>query len=194
MLNIVLFGPPGAGKGTQSESLIQKYGLIHLSPGEILRSNIKNNTDLGVLASSYIDKGNLVPNEVVIEIIKSEVYKHHNPKGFIFDGFPRTQVQAKALDVFLSEINESVTIMLDLQVPKDDLLERLINRSVTSNRVDDSDISIIEKRIDVYLTETFPVKSFYTEQNKCKEINGTGTVNQTFNLICEQIYKVSTLL
>ncbi len=177
MLNIVLFGPPGAGKGTQSEKLIEKYGLIHLSTGDIFRANIKGETELGMLAKSYIDKGQLVPDEVTINMLKAEVLRHDNPNGFIFDGFPRTNAQAAALDQFLAEIGTSITSMISLDVEEEELKMRLANRAKDSGRKDDADPKVIQNRIDVYLRETSPVKEFYAAQNKWIKIDGFGTID-----------------
>jgi adenylate kinase len=178
MLNIVLFGPPGAGKGTQSERIIDKYGLVHLSTGDIFRANIKGETELGMLAKSFMDLGKLVPDSVTIDMLKSEVRKHENPKGFIFDGFPRTNAQAEALDAFLAEEGSSITLMLALDVPEEELRERLKKRAEVSGRVDDANPEVIQKRIDVYIAETMPVKSFYQAQNKFINVNGLGSVDE----------------
>ncbi len=177
-LNIVLFGPPGAGKGTQSERLIQKYGLIHLSTGDIFRANMKEETELGILAKSFISKGHLVPDEVTINMLKEEVLKHPNAKGFIFDGFPRTTVQALALDDFLATMNSSIKVMLALEVEENELRERLMKRALVSGRSDDADEKIIQNRINVYKNETAPVKTFYEKQNKFIAIDGIGTIDE----------------
>jgi adenylate kinase len=177
MLNIVLFGPPGAGKGTQSEKLIEQYQLKHLSTGDIFRANIKGETELGVLAKSYMNKGALVPDEVTINMLKAELDNNPDAKGFIFDGFPRTTPQAEALDALLGQSNTGITSMLALEVPEEELRDRLANRAKTSGRVDDADPKVIQNRIDTYNRETAPVKSFYQEQNKFQEINGLGTVD-----------------
>ena len=176
-LNIVLFGPPGAGKGTQSERLIQKYGLIHLSTGDIFRANMKGETELGILAKSFISKGHLVPDEVTINMLKEEVLKHPNAKGFIFDGFPRTTIQAVALDEFLTSMNASIKVMLALEVEENELRERLMKRALVSGRSDDADEKIIQNRINVYKNETAPVKTFYEKQNKFISIDGIGTID-----------------
>lgn len=178
MLNIVLFGPPGAGKGTQSERIIEQYGLVHLSTGDIFRANIKGETELGKLAKSYMDKGQLVPDEVTIKMLQSEVSKHDNAKGFIFDGFPRTNAQAQALDSFLEGQGTSISVMLALDVEEEELRERLKKRAEVSGRVDDANPEVIQNRINVYKAETFPVKEYYQNQNKFIEINGIGTVNE----------------
>lgn len=178
MLNIVLFGPPGAGKGTQSEKLIEKFELVHLSTGDIFRANIKGETDLGKLAKSYIDKGELVPDSVTISMLESEVNKFNNPKGFIFDGFPRTSAQAKALDEFLASKNTEITCMVALEVEEDELRVRLLNRAKTSGRPDDANPEVIQNRIDVYNRETAPVADFYKAQHKYKGINGVGSIEE----------------
>ena len=177
MLNIVLFGPPGSGKGTQSERLTDKYNLRHLSTGDIFRSNIKEETELGKLAQSYMSKGQLVPDSLTIDLLRSEVLKYKNPKGFIFDGFPRTNAQAKALDDFLSSQNTSITLMLALEVGEDELKIRLLKRSEVSGRIDDADPAIIENRIRVYNNETAPVKDYYSQQGKFIPIDGIGAID-----------------
>jgi len=187
MLNLVIFGPPGAGKGTQSARIIEKYGLVHLSTGDIFRSNIKGGTDLGNLAKSYIDKGQLVPDEVTINMLESEVNKHPNAKGFIFDGFPRTDAQAEALDNFLASKNTSIKAMVALDVPEEELKERLKKRAIDSGRSDDANPEIIENRISVYKRETAPVKSYYDAQNKFYKIDGLGSIDEITNRLFETI-------
>jgi adenylate kinase len=189
MLNIVLFGPPGAGKGTQSQKLIDKYQLVHLSTGDIFRANIKNATELGTLAKSYMDAGKLVPDEVTISMLESEVNKNPNAKGFIFDGFPRTEAQAIALDNLLKSKNTSITMMLALEVQEEELRKRLLIRGKESGRADDQNPEVIQKRIDVYNNETTPVKTFYTAQNKFIGINGIGAIDEIFAALCAQIDK-----
>jgi adenylate kinase len=177
MLNIVLFGPPGAGKGTQSDRLIAKYDLVHLSTGDIFRSNIKGETELGKLAKSYMDQGQLVPDSVTIDMLRSEVLKHENAKGFIFDGFPRTNAQAQALDEFLIAQNTSITLMVALEVEENELKTRLLKRAEVSGRADDANPEVIANRIAVYNNETSPVKSFYQNQNKFVAIDGIGSID-----------------
>lgn len=178
MLNIVIFGPPGAGKGTQSERLIEKYSLVHLSTGDIFRSNISEGTALGKLAKSYIDKGQLVPDEVTINMLKSEFEKYENPNGFIFDGFPRTAAQAAALDQLLVSKSTEVSALIALDVPENELKARLKKRAIDSGRSDDANPEIIENRIKVYKNETEPVKDYYKGQGKLYKINGLGSIDE----------------
>jgi len=189
MLNIVLFGPPGAGKGTQASKLIDKYGLTHLSTGDVFRANIKGETELGKLAKSYMDKGYLVPDEVTIKMLESEVNKHPEARGFIFDGFPRTIPQADALEDFLKSRGTSVSLMLALDVSEDELTKRLLLRGVDSGRPDDQNEGIVRNRIKVYNDQTSVVADFYTKQNKFESINGIGSINDIFNHVCEVINK-----
>jgi adenylate kinase len=176
MKNVVLFGPPGAGKGTQAGLLKEKYGLVHISTGAIFRTNIKDETVLGILAKSYMDKGNLVPDEVTIEMLKAEVNKIPDAKGFIFDGFPRTQSQAIALDIFLEEKGETISGMVALEVPGTLLIERILERGKTSGRTDDQDEIKIRTRFSEYDTKTAILKEYYEAQNKYFGINGVGTI------------------
>jgi adenylate kinase len=187
MLNIVLFGPPGAGKGTQSIKLVEKFNLVHLSTGDVFRYNIKNETPLGQLAKSYMDKGNLVPDEVTINMLKAEVEKQPDAKGFIFDGFPRTTAQAEALDAFLAEKGTSVSMMLALQVDEDELVKRLLLRGKDSGRADDTDESIIRNRIKVYNEQTAVAADFYNAQGKYHPIVGVGTIEEIFERLTSAI-------
>lgn len=178
MKNIVLFGPPGAGKGTQAEILKDKYNLIHISTGVVFRYNIKNKTPLGKLAQSFMDKGDLVPDDVTIDMLKAEVNKNPNANGFIFDGFPRTESQARALDNFLDEKGEGINGMVALEVPENLLVERLLERGKTSGRSDDTDESKIRNRFNEYNTKTAILKDYYEIQNKYYGVNGVGTIEE----------------
>ncbi len=178
MTNIVLFGPPGAGKGTQATLLKDKYNLVHISTGDVFRFNIKNNTELGILAKSFMDKGDLVPDEVTIEMLKAEVDKNTEAKGFIFDGFPRTELQAKALDAFLAEKGEKINGMVALEVNEDLLVKRLLKRGETSGRPDDQDETKIRNRFNEYETKTAILKDYYEAQKKYFGVNGVGTIEE----------------
>ncbi len=190
MLNLVLFGPPGAGKGTQSERLIDKYGLVHLSTGDILRGEIANQTELGKKAKEYMDQGNLVPDEVVIGMIDAKIEKNKDANGFIFDGFPRTKPQAKALDELLEKKQTAITAMLALEVEHDELVKRLLERGKVSGRSDDKDASIIENRIKVYHAETAPLIEYYDARGKFYGINGMGSIDEIFDRLCGTIDKL----
>jgi adenylate kinase len=189
MLNVVLFGPPGAGKGTQAVSLIEKYNLVHLSTGDILRGELAAKSPLGLEAKRYMDKGELVPDEVVIGMIEVKLDQHAGAKGFIFDGFPRTKAQAGALDKLLEKKNTAITIMVALQVDKQELINRLLGRGKVSGRADDQDITIIENRINVYNRETSPVIDYYDAQGKYKAVDGMGTIEAIFERLCKAIDK-----
>jgi adenylate kinase len=187
MLNIVLFGPPGAGKGTQSIKLIDQYNLVHLSTGDIFRANIKGGTELGNKAKQFMDQGQLVPDEITIGMLESEADKHPDAKGYIFDGFPRTPKQAEALDNFLTSKGTAISGMIALEVDEEELRARLMIRGKDSGRPDDQDPAIIQKRIDVYKNETEPVRDFYMAQNKYTGINGIGTIEEIFERLCVAI-------
>jgi len=187
MLNLVLFGPPGAGKGTQSALLIDKYNLVHLSTGDIFRYNIKEGTDLGKLAKSYIEKGALVPDEVTIGMLETEVNSNREAKGFIFDGFPRTNTQAEALDTFLNSKGTAISAMLALEVAEEELVSRLLERGKSSGRPDDKNPEIIKKRIQVYENETAILKDYYAAQNKFVGVKGIGSIESITNNLCKEI-------
>lgn len=177
-LNIVLFGPPGAGKGTQSEFLIKKYGLVHLSTGDLLRAETQAETPLGLQAKELMSQGLLVPDDIVIGMIRNKVEAHNKARGFIFDGFPRTRAQAIALDGLLAALGYQITAMLALEVADAELVKRLLNRGATSGRADDKDEKVIRKRIEEYVQKTAPLKDYYSEQGKYRGIDGVGSIEE----------------
>ncbi|AYL97269.1 adenylate kinase [Mucilaginibacter celer] len=187
MLNLVLFGPPGAGKGTQSKKLIDKYDLIHLSTGDLLRSEIAQGTELGLEAKKLMDDGKLVPDAVVIGMISNKLDANKDAKGFIFDGFPRTVAQAEALDELLVSKQSSISGMIALEVGDDELERRLLERGKESGRADDANPEVIRKRIHEYNDKTAPVAGFYKNQDKFTSINGVGSVDEIFAAIVEVI-------
>ncbi|MBD0824148.1 adenylate kinase [Aestuariibaculum marinum] len=178
MTNLVLFGPPGAGKGTQAEFLKEKYKLVHISTGDVFRYNIKNETALGMLAKSYIDKGELVPDQVTIDMLEAEVEKNTDANGFIFDGFPRTSAQAEALDRLMESKDSAISAMIALEVDDEILVERLIKRGETSGRADDADESIIRNRITEYYNKTAILKDYYSAQDKYYGVDGVGSIEE----------------
>ena len=191
MLNIILFGPPGSGKGTQAEKLIAKYNLFHISTGDMFRYELSNNTELGQLARSYMDKGQLVPDSVTIEMLKKRVEDNPTVKGFIFDGFPRTIAQAEALDSFLAGRKESITCLLSLTVDEDEIVKRILLRGQSSGRADDNDENIVRNRINVYKNETTPVSTHYALAGKSYRIKGVGSVDAIFDSLCYTLDKLS---
>src|SRR6185503_9669082 len=178
MFNLILFGPPGSGKGTQSDKLVEKYGLVHLSTGNLLREEIANKTPLGKEAKKFIDHGQLVPDEVVIGMVDSFFDKHKEANGFLFDGFPRTVAQAQALDKLLTLKKTDIAVVLALDVTEQELVSRLLNRGKTSGRSDDTDEAVIRKRFSVYTNETSPVADYYKKARKFKSIHGEGSVDE----------------
>ncbi len=189
MFNLILFGPPGSGKGTQSEKLIERYGLIHLSTGDLLRKERTNQTQLGLEAKRYMDQGQLVPDEVVIGMIGSALDSNPQAKGFLFDGFPRTVAQAEALDKLLKEKSTEIAVVMALIVSEKELMERLLNRGKTSGRSDDVNESIIQARIAEYENKTAAVANYYDAFGKVIRIQGEGSIEDTFRKLCEQIDK-----
>jgi adenylate kinase len=187
MFNLILFGPPGSGKGTQSERLIAKYGLKHLSTGDLLRSEIDGQTPLGLAAKSFMDRGQLVPDEVVIEMISSALDNNPQANGFLFDGFPRTTAQAEALDKLLNQKKTEIAIVLALQVSADELVKRLLNRGRTSGRRDDADEEVIASRISEYERKTAAVAEYYKKYNKVVYIKGEGSIDKIFEALCKKI-------
>jgi adenylate kinase len=187
MFNLILFGPPGSGKGTQSERLIAKYGLKHLSTGDLLRSEIAGQTPLGQAAKSFMDKGQLVPDEVVIEMISSALDNNPQAHGFLFDGFPRTTAQAEALDKLLTQKGTSIAIVLALQVSSRELIKRLLNRGLTSGRSDDTNEEVISARIAEYEKKTAAVAEHYKKYGKVVYIEGEGDVDEIFQALSREI-------
>ena len=189
MLNIVIFGAPGSGKGTQSERIVEKYGINHISTGDVLRAEIKNGTELGKTAKGYIDQGQLIPDELMIDILGSVFDSFKDSKGVIFDGFPRTIAQAEALKKMLAERGQDVSVMVDLDVPEEELMVRLIKRGKDSGRADDNE-ETIKKRLHVYHTQTAPLIDWYKNEKKYQHINGLGTMEGIFAEICEAVDKL----
>ena len=189
MLNIVIFGAPGSGQGTQSERIVEKYGINHISTGDVLRAEIKNGTELGKTAKGYIDKVQLIPDELMIDILASLFDRFKDSKGVIFDGFPRTIAQAEALKKMLAERGQDVSVMVDLEVPEDELMVRLIKRGKDSGRADDNE-ETIKKRLHVYHSQTAPLIDWYKNEKKYQHINGLGTMEGIFAEICEAIDKL----
>ncbi len=187
MLNIVLFGPPGAGKGTQAEKLQQKYGLLHLSTGEVIRDEMNRGTELGRLAARQMEGGRLASDELVLGIIENYIEAHRSAPGVIFDGFPRTLPQAEAFDRMLSRVGAEVSVMLALEVPDEVVIERILARGKTSGRADDQSIDTIRNRIEVYDRQTAVVADFYKKQNKFRAVEGVGTIDEIFDRLCAVI-------
>ena len=189
MLNIVILGAPGSGKGTQSERIVEKYGINHISTGDVLRAEIKNGTELGKTAKGYIDQGQLIPDELMIDILASVFDSFKDSKGVIFDGFPRTIAQAEALKKMLAERGQDVSVMVDLDVPEEELMVRLIKRGKDSGRADDNE-ETIKKRLHVYHSQTAPLIDWYKNEKKYQHINGLGTMEGIFAEICEAVDKL----
>ncbi len=187
MFNLILFGPPGSGKGTQSEKLIAKYNLKHLSTGDLLRSEIARKTPLGIEAKKFMDKGQLVPDEVVIGMISYALDEHPGARGFLFDGFPRTATQAQALDKLLELKKTSISVMLALDVSEEELVKRLVKRGETSSRSDDTNEQVIRNRIVEYNKKTVPVAEYYRKANKVVMIKGEGTIDEIFTALISEI-------
>lgn len=191
MINIVLFGPPGSGKGTQAQNLIEKFNLKQISTGDLFRFNMKNDTELGKLAKSYIDKGELVPDQVTTDMLVDEIRKPSDAAGFIFDGYPRTAVQTEALEkIVKEELNDDIDICLSLVVEDTILVERLLKRGEISGRSDDSNVEIIENRIKEYYAKTAEVAELYKQQGKYVEINGVGEINEISEKLFAEVEKI----
>ena len=187
MKNFVLFGKPGSGKGTQAEHLSEKYKLYHISTGDLFRKNISQNSNLGLLAQSYMDKGELVPDEVTIKMLENEIKENTQSKGFLFDGFPRTIAQAESLDKFLKSINMQINATIALDVDEEELISRIIDRGKTSNRSDDQDIEKIQNRFNEYNMKTSTLSKYYKDQKKFFEVDGSGTVDEITNRLFDLI-------
>ena len=187
MFNLILFGPPGSGKGTQSEKLISTYGLKHLSTGDLLRSEIASKTELGLKAKSFMDAGQLVPDAVVIGMVDAAISANKGVNGFLFDGFPRTKAQAEALDALMQSHATEIHVVLALDVPEEELIQRMIGRAKTSGRSDDADPEVQKKRIAVYRNETLAVADHYKMFNKVVHLNGLGTIDEIFSSLCKEI-------
>ncbi len=187
MFNLILFGPPGSGKGTQSEKLMAKYGLKHLSTGDLLRSEIANKTALGIEAKKLMDEGQLVPDEVVIGMIRSALANNPDASGFLFDGFPRTRAQSEALDALLAQNGATINVVLALRVSEEELVKRLLNRGLTSGRSDDSKEDVIRARIIEYHKKTSAVADYYQQFGKVVMVQGEGSVDEIFGLLCSAI-------
>jgi len=189
MFNLILFGPPGCGKGTQSDKIVEKYGLVHLSTGNLLRQEMKDKTPLGLEARSFMDKGQLVPDEVVIGMVDSYFDQHKEARGFLFDGFPRTVAQARALDKLLELKKTEISKVLILNVDEEELIKRLVNRGKTSGRSDDADEQVQRNRQTVYKNETLPVAEYYSKQKKVAAVDGMGSIETIFERLSSHIDK-----
>lgn len=184
MKNLILFGPPGSGKGTQAAKLVEKYGLLHISTGDLFRSEMSQDTPLGIEAKNYIAKGQLVPDEVTIGMLRNRVISNPDVPGYIFDGFPRNIAQCEALDELLSELNQDIHRLLMLEVADQEIISRILSRGQSSGRSDDNDPAIIQHRIDIYKSETMPVFGYYAEKGKAFKMDGIGTIQHIFEALC----------
>ncbi len=187
MLNLILFGPPGSGKGTQAEKLVAQYHLVHISTGNLFREEIEAGSDLGKKASTYMSKGELVPDEVTIGMLRNKMKSHAEASGFIFDGFPRTAPQAEALDTLLEGMGQSIDALIMLDVPEDEIVKRLLLRGKDSNRPDDRDEEVIRVRFQVYQSKTAPIYDYYDQMDKAYIVPGLGSIDQIFKNLCETI-------
>lgn len=187
MLNLILFGPPGSGKGTQAAKLEKTYGLFHISTGDLFRSEIENGTELGLQAQGFMSRGELVPDEVTIGMLRNKMLAHKEAKGFIFDGFPRTEPQADALDQLLAGMNQQIDALILLDVPEEEIVKRILKRGIDSNRSDDNDENVIRTRFQVYQAKTAPIYNYYAKRGKAFKISGLGTIDEIFSCLCEAI-------
>lgn len=184
MLNLILFGPPGSGKGTQAAKLVERFNLVHISTGDLFRNEIAQGTPLGLQAKAYMDKGNLVPDEVTIGMLRNKIEHHADAAGFIFDGFPRTVTQAKALDALLAEKGEAIGQLIELYVDDEEIVRRIMARGASSGRTDDTDETIVRNRIQVYRDNTVPVAEYYGSLGKSAQVNGVGAIPYIFDNLC----------
>lgn len=190
MLNLIIFGPPGSGKGTQAKKLERKYNLVHISTGDIFRSEIAEGSELGVQASAFMAKGELVPDEVTIGMLRKKMMAHKGADGFIFDGFPRTAPQAEALESLLGMMDTQIDALIMLDVPEDEIVKRIVLRSAESRRADDSDESIIRNRFQVYQEQTEPIYTFYHAKGRAHKIHGMGSIDDIFQKLCDVISSI----
>jgi adenylate kinase len=190
MVNLILFGPPGSGKGTQAAKLVEKYNLLHISTGDLFRHEMGNDTPLGKKAKSYIEKGELVPDEVTVGMLRNKVEANLEVPGFIFDGFPRTIAQSEALDELMEEKETTISALLMLDVPDEEIIKRILERGKTSGRKDDQNEETIQNRIDVYKSETTPVFDYYKQKDKAEKIDGVGSIEEIFDRLCASIDKL----
>lgn len=190
MINLILFGPPGSGKGTQAVKLVERYNLVHISTGDLFRYEMGNNTPLGIKAKEFMAKGELVPDEVTIGMLRNKVEAHPDAKGFIFDGFPRTIPQAAALDALLQSMQEHITGLISLHVEDEEIVRRIVLRGQSSGRPDDTDESVIRKRIDVYKETTTPVYDYYAQMHRSHTVEGVGSIETIFERLCKVIDEI----
>ena len=187
MLNLILFGPPGSGKGTQAARLVECYGLVHISTGDLFRNEMEAGTALGKQANEFMSRGELVPDEVTIGILRNKLMAHREAEGFIFDGFPRTVPQAEALDQLLSMLDQQIDALIMLDVPEEEIVKRILLRGQNSSRPDDNDEEVIRTRYQVYLSKTAPLFDYYDKKGKAYKISGIGTIDDIFYSLCEAI-------
>ncbi len=192
MLNLILFGPPGSGKGTQAAKLEKTYGFFHISTGDMFRSEIKKGTDLGLKAQGFMSRGELVPDEVTTGMLRNKMIEHQEAKGFIFDGFPRTEPQADALDQLLAGMDQQIDGLILLDVPEEEVVKRILKRGIDSKRSDDNDEDVIRNRFQVYQAKTAPIFNYYDKRGKAFKISGLGSIDEIFSCLCEAIDSLYT--
>lgn len=187
MINLILFGPPGSGKGTQAQKLVDKYQILHISTGDLFRYEMGNNTVLGLQAKGFIEKGELVPDEVTVGMLRNKVEANPDVPGYIFDGFPRTIAQSEALDKLVAEKGQEISRLIMLDVPDEELVKRLLERGKTSGRKDDANEDVIRNRIEVYKKETSPVFDYYDQKGKAVKVDGVGSIEEIFERLCQEV-------